>query len=582
MKIGDFSFIIFLIFLSFVVVINTKEQFYVYSDLVPLYATKIHPYHNPSETYDFGKLPYPKKKKENSDLEEKLSDKIEGEVWYKTDHKIIFATNSTSTIWGYVRMDKKKIQAFQKAVQQEYVIEYELDGLPFKVLVGIEDKSKAFLFTHYDFILQYNHDQIISVKVELSRGSLYELTMKNPNKICEFTYSVHWYETTIPYKDRMSLYQQDDNQSKIRWISITSSLVVILLFSGSIAGIIWNGLKKDYRRYSKAKFDDLEDYKEEYGWKSIHGNIFRFPTKTFYLSSLLGVGIQFITLTFFICLFIGFDLYIPHREGTLVIYVLVIYALTSIISGYFSSKFYKFFNGRKWALNIILTNLLFSIPLLFIWLFLNIVSSAYKSTSAQTFGTSLKLFSIWFFIGIPLNFVGSFIGRRILVHFSLPCRVNQNIRQIPPQKWFQKVKFLFFISGILPFSLIHLEVYYIYSSVWGNQIFELYFVLFLAFILMITIVVTTTLALIYYQLCLENYKWWWNSFFIGGSVSIQFFFYSIYYWNYQSEMSGFLQLSYFFGYSLIAAYIIFIMFGTIGFLFSFYFIRKIYSNLKID
>jgi transmembrane 9 superfamily protein 2/4 len=47
-------------------------------------------------------------------------------------------------------------------------------------------------------------------------------------------------------------------------------------------------------------------------------------------------------------------------------------------------------------------------------------------------------------------------------------------------------------------------------------------------------------------------------------------------------MFGFMQTSFFFGYMLVASYAAFIMLGTIGFAFSFIFVRRIYSAVKCD
>ena len=47
-------------------------------------------------------------------------------------------------------------------------------------------------------------------------------------------------------------------------------------------------------------------------------------------------------------------------------------------------------------------------------------------------------------------------------------------------------------------------------------------------------------------------------------------------------MFGFLQTSFFFGYMLLASYAAFIMLGTIGFLSSLIFVRRIYAAIKSD
>ena len=47
-------------------------------------------------------------------------------------------------------------------------------------------------------------------------------------------------------------------------------------------------------------------------------------------------------------------------------------------------------------------------------------------------------------------------------------------------------------------------------------------------------------------------------------------------------MFGFMQIAFFFGYMLMAAYAAFIMLGTVGFISSLLFVRRIYRAIKCD
>ena len=124
-----------------------------------------------------------------------------------------------------------------------------------------------------------------------------------------------------------------------------------------------------------------------------------------------------------------------------------------------------------------------------------------------------------------------------------------------------------------------------------------------------------TIALTYFQLAIEDHRWWWRSIFSGGTrraITAQFgrnsgatlaqfcailsdgpatstgstgFFvyaYCFFYYFERSGMFGFMQTSFFFGYMLMASYAAFIMLGTIGFLSSLAFVRRIYAAIKCD
>lgn len=54
--------------------------------------------------------------------------------------------------------------------------------------------------------------------------------------------------------------------------------------------ILLRTLYKDIARYNK--IDTGEDAQEEFGWKLVHGDVFRPPGKGMFLSVLLGSGTQ--------------------------------------------------------------------------------------------------------------------------------------------------------------------------------------------------------------------------------------------------------------------------------------------------
>lgn len=69
--------------------------------------------------------------------------------------------------------------------------------------------------------------------------------------------------------------------------------------------ILMRTLRKDYARYSKDEdMNDLErDLGDEYGWKQIHGDVFRSPSYPMMLSVFVGTGYQIATVTFFVIIF---------------------------------------------------------------------------------------------------------------------------------------------------------------------------------------------------------------------------------------------------------------------------------------
>lgn len=55
-----------------------------------------------------------------------------------------------------------------------------------------------------------------------------------------------------------------------------------------------------------------------------------------------------------------FGMFNVHHHGSINSAAIVLYALTSCVSGYVSCSFYTQINGQRWVWNIILTSSLFS------------------------------------------------------------------------------------------------------------------------------------------------------------------------------------------------------------------------------
>jgi hypothetical protein len=68
----------------------------------------------------------------------------------------------------------------------------------------------------------------------------------------EFTYSVSWIKTNIPFSKRTQLQSITSKaELEIHWLSILNSFVLVILLTGFIAIIIMRILKSDYSRYAR-------------------------------------------------------------------------------------------------------------------------------------------------------------------------------------------------------------------------------------------------------------------------------------------------------------------------------------------
>jgi len=113
-------------------------------------------------------------------------------------------------------------------------------------------------------------------------------------------------------------------------------------------------------------------------------------------------------------------------------------------------------------------------------------------------------------------------------------------------------------------------------------VYTIYSILFIVFIILLIVTAFITIALTYFQLAVEDHEWWWRSMMCGGSTGLFVYGYCFYYYFARSDMSGFMQTSFFFGYMGMVCYGFFLMLGTVGYRASLVFVRHIYKAIKCE
>ena len=79
---------------------------------------------------------------------------------------------------------------------------------------------------------------------------------------------------------------------------------MVIFLVGIVSMILMRTLRKDYARYNEKDIDDMErDLGDEYGWKQVHGDVFRAPYFSTLLASLVGSGYQLASVVFIVVCF---------------------------------------------------------------------------------------------------------------------------------------------------------------------------------------------------------------------------------------------------------------------------------------
>lgn len=570
---------------------NHRFQMY---DQVRLVANKVGPYSNPTETYRYYSLPFcPHKTPEHQSHE--LGELLAGDRKVSTPYDIRFRVREEWRMLCEKTLTAEELEQFAVAAEEDYYFEMFLDDLPIWGYVGDSEEedlvlghtanSKHYLYTHLHFSIAYNGESIVAVNVSTDPSKKLDIT-KDPPLNVRFSYSVDWVPSTVSFADRMNRYTQVHflpATLEIHWLSIINILVLVLLLTAFLAVILMRVVKNDFTRYMRA--DDDDDGlggEEETGWKLIHADVFRFPSHLNFFCAAVGAGAQLFSMTLCLLSMAVLGVFAPSKRGSIVTACIVLYTLCAGVGGFVSARLYRQLQGDQWAWNIVLCAVLLPGPLLAIFSFLNTTAIAHGSTAALPFSTIMIVLALFALVNLPLTVLGGVAGRNVASDFNAPCRTTKMPRQIPQVPCYRSSFSQFLVAGFLPFSAISIELHYIFASVWGHKVYTLFGILFLAFVLCTVVTSFIVIALTYFQLAVEDHRWWWRSFISGGAVGVFVYAYCFFYYFTHSEMSGFLQTSFFFGYMAIVSIAFFLMLGFVGFFSALGFVRYIYGRIKIE
>ncbi|KAJ9080154.1 Transmembrane 9 super member 2, variant 2 [Entomophthora muscae] len=393
-------------------------------------------------------------------------------------------------------------------ISESYGLDWQIDGLPVKhkdedkendlhsvgFPLGIDRNGIPLFHNHYDITIEYNqHDKLFQVLGAIvtpsSKNSLQNnkfncdttdtLSLKDAasNEVA-FSYSVTWIPNTGNWATRWDVFLTIQNPS-FHWYSLAYSIGIVLVLTGVLAAILFRILNRDIARYNQIDLQD--DIQEDFGWKLVHGDVFRPPTHLMLLSVLTGSGLQLFGMLFTTLAFAGLGFFSPSYRGSFVTALVVLFMLFGVVSGFTSARLYKMFGGDNWKSNIIITATLVPGTLFTIFIVINFFLVATSSSASVPFGTIFSMILLWFLLSTPLSFVGSYYGLK-KSKITHPVRTNQIPRQVPDQPLSMHPFASVMMAGILPFAAIYNELSFIMDSLWFHQIYYLFGFLFVIFL----------------------------------------------------------------------------------------------------
>lgn len=569
---------------------NEYTHHYERDEHVQLWTNTVGPYHNRQETYEYFSLPFCRGAFERGVTHrhhDNIGDALQGVELTSAGLEIKFQQDTTKATYCEVELTPAILSQFIYAIDNHYWFQMYMDDLPIWGIVGelkehdVDDKlrNEYFLWTHKKLEIGYNGDQIVDItltsesKKPLAQGAT-----------IQFSFEVIWKQSEIAFEDRYEKYLDHQFfQHRIHWFSIFNSFMMVIFLVGLVSMILMRTLRRDYQRYAKdGDLDEMErDLGDEYGWKQVHGDVFRPAAHRQAFGALVGSGVHLcVTVITVIMLIITFELYTEH--GSIISYAIFCYAILSPINGYISAGIYARMGGKQWIRQMLMSAFLVPFLVACTAFLVNLIAIGYHASRAIPFTTMLAISAICVFVILPLNLIGALFGRNSSGGASVPCRINPIPRPIPDAKCIMKPMSIVMLGGILPFGSIFIEMYFIFTSFWAYKVYYVYGFTLLVLLILLVVTVCVTIVCTYFLLNSEDYRWRWTSLATAGSTSLYVYCYSIYYFVFKTKMYGLFQTVFYFSYMALFSLALGIMCGAVGYCGTSMFVHKIYTYVKID
>ncbi|KAG5653985.1 hypothetical protein H0H81_008567 [Sphagnurus paluster] len=549
------------------------------------------------------------------------------------DIKMLSENRTCQTLCTVNNVTSEEAKFINDRIKEDYELNWIVDGLPAATMkldtrngdifydqgfnlgqYDSETQEPPKFNNHYDVMFRYhkltpNTFRIVGVLVWPSSigGSQTEATtcsheLSTPlilsethNQTIRYTYRVTWNESDTSWATRWDSYLHILDP-RIHWFSLVNSIVIAVFLCVMVSMILVRSVSRDISRYNA--IDLSEDVQEDWGWKLVHGEVFRTPQNPMVLSIMVGNGAQLCAMVGVTLVFALLGFLSPSNRGSLATVMMVFWSLFGGIGGYISSRLYASLGGTNRRKNSFLTATVLPSIVFMIFFILNLCLLFAGSSGAVPFGTMALIVLLWFGISAPLSWVGSYFGGRkgAIQH---PVRVNQIPRQIPPGPKYLRPWSAALLSGILPFGMVpfidhrdmfltlaagaaFIELYYVLTSLFASRAYYAFGFLALTAGVVTLTTATVTILFTYFILCAEEYRWHWRAFLTGGGSAIWVFGYGLFYWATRLSLDSASGVVIYLGYLILLTLVDFLATGTIGFLASYWAVRRLYSAIRVD
>ncbi|GAV52166.1 hypothetical protein ZYGR_0AG01570 [Zygosaccharomyces rouxii] len=588
--------------------------------------------HIPFGYYDlpFTCPPTPEKKP----LHLSLNEIIRGDRKWESDYKLVIGQDNSCEILCARKTGREGLQKARELIKSGYMVQWMVDddlpaattyisttdnrkyyapGFP----LGYVDPStgKVYYNNHVMLVIRFNvvgPDKITIVGFEAYPKSVSDYQCPGASKdykpfeitdppvedvvYIPVTYSVYWREEAdVDWTDRWSLYinraQLAGSSSTFHWITLANSVGIALFVTFIVVVnliMIFKNPKEQLE--SREKEDSSDIFRVANNWLRAR-QIFQINRLIVCVS--MGIQVMFMILG---PLAISLSLTRLHNIKNS---VLTIAALCFVAGGFMASFVGTWLKMDQKVSTYTYYNPLFAVlcgsalpgSIMVLTLSLNCIVWIWDSTKALPFGAIVVFVSWYFVVCILVSLLGGAVAaqmHRSVRHDALPATTvhDQAILKLPRANNGRLVVFLAgLVSGLLPFVIIYVELEYVYKSVWLERttLYYLYSFLF-ANVLLLCIVVCEISLLCCLVLMKLNHKlindsnWRWRCFIISTGCSWYMEIYSLYYIFFILHMTGASAVFISVCYSIIFNVLCGLATGSLGYLTSSWFVKKIHRT----
>jgi hypothetical protein len=433
------------------------------------------------------------------------------------------ATKSPLCTRGLTAADHANLRT---AIAAGFFIEFLADGLSASAPLGAGDQY----YSHWNFTLRHNGPYLLGFSVSCD-------TPRELGSLAPFEYSLNWVQTSETYRA-----MKTPNDS-VEFLALAKAALGIATAGVIVAVVIGQRISRDI---------DSEDA-DEHSWKALHGHVFRAPPHCALLAASVSGGVH-VLLT--LLAFLSANCFLRLDNG---IELALIFIACAVVSGYVSAGVLIEFGESTFRSALIFSVAVTSPPALCLaqWLLVLIVA-------------------------FPCAWVGSVIGQRLPLFDDNPSEAASIPRTAPRRRCLARPAVLSLLIGAGSSATFVLQAEAVIGALRRETVAWVFRELLVTVIATIAVAGILAVVAVYLMLVRENHQWQWVAFLGPFSSALFVGAYALQYVVTRTKLTAREEILTCGLYAVVVAIVWGLACGSVGFFSANWFVRVVFSNLKIS